>query len=425
MLGAPFKLFQAPSSGKDAYSVVLTNETQVVACNSDGSLKAGELDRAITDIQVYRGNTLLTWNVDWVIDETIFTGAYFSAYMSSIKLSYFENGSISGTCEIGIMIGTIYIYKTFSVTKVIDVPVPFTTKEPWSTSSVFQNGQYLRYEGKVYIWTYPYPGNSALNPKDDIISNPITTHWKGYEIWELVATDFLLSRLIKAEEIDVDSLVAKLLKTANSGPRVEIFGSMLNVYGNFANPNIKFGVNANGQAVLTYYDNNGNKIYDLGPKGFDWGSIVPASWSSTRLTKICNVLTGNSIPTWGNITSQALTSVKNVSASTGSDYYQYYAGSNPALTDADRINEQYLFVYQYVNSSKIEDGWYARSTNGHLQYMSHNTQNWIKPEPGAIYEYAAGVRDQDPIYMDMIVEYIGGMPVREINIFWNQLIVEY
>lgn len=425
MLGAPFKLSQAPSSGKDAYSVVLTNETQVVACNSDGSLKAGELDIAITDIQVYKGNALLTWNVDWVIDETIFTGAYFSAYMSSIKLSYFESGSISGTCEIGIMIGPIYIYKTFSVTKVIDVPVPFTTKEPWSVSSVFQNGQYLRYEGKVYIWSYPYPGNSVLNPKDDIINNPITTHWKGYEIWELVATDLLLSRLIKAEEIDVDSLVAKLLKTANSGPRVEIYGSMLNVYGNFANPNIKFGVNANGQAVLTYYDNNGNKIYDLGPKGFDWGSIVPASWSSTRLTKICNVLSGDSIPSWGNIDSQTLTSIKDVSASTGSDYYQYYAGSNPALTDADRINEQYLFVYQYVNSSKIEDGWYARSTNGHLQYMSDNTQNWIKPEPGAIYEYTAGVRDQDPIYMDTIVEYIGGIPVREINIIWNELIIEY
>ena len=143
------------------------------------------------------------------------------------------------------------------------------------------------------------------------------------------------------------------------------------------------------------------------------------------MTKICNVQSGDTIPTWGAITSQALTSIKDVSSTTGSNYYQYYAGSNPTLTDADRVNEKYLFVSKSVDSSKIPDGWYARSTNGHLQYMSDNTPNWIKPEPDAIYEYTAGVRDQDPIYMDTIVEYIGSIPVREINIFWSELVKEY
>ena len=238
-----------------------------------------------------------------------------------------------------------------------------------------------------------------------------------------VYTSFLLARLIKASEIDVDTLVAKLLKTANSGPRVEVVGSMLNVYGNFNNPNIKFGVNANGQAVLTYYDNNGNKIYDLGPKGFDWGSIVPSSWSSTRLTKICDVLSGDVRPTWSNITSQALTSIKDVSDTTGSNYYQYYAGSNPALTEEDYINEHYLFVNESVIGNKMPDGWYARSITGNMQYMSNNTHNWIKPDPNAIYEFTYGVQDQDPIYMDQIIEYVGGVVTRQIDVYWNNMII--
>jgi hypothetical protein len=93
------------------------------------------------------------------------------------------------------------------------------------------------------------------------------------------------------------------------------------------------------------------------------------------LTKICNVQSGDTIPTWGAITSQALTSFKNVTASTGSNYYQYYAGSNPTLTDADRVNEKYLFVSESVSSSKIPDGWYAYSTSceQYLQYMARNT----------------------------------------------------
>ena len=239
-----------------------------------------------------------------------------------------------------------------------------------------------------------------------------------------VYTSFLLARKIKASEIDVDTLVPKLLKTANSGPRIEIYGSILNVYGNFANPNIRFGINANGQAVLTYYDNNGNKIYDLGPKGFDWGSIVPSSWSGTKLTKVCNVQSGDALPSWSAITSQAITSIKDVSDTTGSNYYQYYAGSNPSLTEADRVNEKYLFVSKDVASSKIADGWYSYSTNEqHLQYMSHNTYNWIKPDPSAIYEFTSGVKDQDPIYMDQILEYVGGVVTRQIDVYWNELII--
>lgn len=424
MISASFHFSLAP---EDAISVILSNESHVVACAGDGTPRGGELAKANTQVSVYRGSIPLTYDTDWTVDEYVSDGAIFSRLDDVISLTSFDANSMGGYCDITIMLlpQQKYITKRFSVTRNIETPTPFCTGEPWSLNAAYVNGQYLYYENIVYKWSYYKAGNSTVNPKDDIANNPTVTHWKAYPNWEILATDIALARLIKASEIDVDSLVAKLLKTANSGPRVEIFGSMLNVYGNFANPNIRFGVNANGQAVLTYYDNNGNKIYDLGPKGFDWGSIVPSSWSTIRLTKICNVLTNDAIPSWYNITSQALTSFKNVTASTGSDFYQYYAGSNPSLTETDRANEKYLFVSESVGSSKIEDGWYAYSASGeqYLQYMSEGTNNYIKPDNSAIYENSAGVIDHDPIYTYILYEYVNGVQTRQINVFWNGNIV--
>lgn len=437
--------------GSDALNVILTNESQSVACNADGTLKSGELAKAVTQIQVYKGTTLLTYNKDWSIDELVSDGGNFTKSNDSVSLTSFNTGSNSAYCDIAVMIGSDYIYKRFSVTKSKDGQTGGTGKAgltfretEWASGVYFRNDVDLdtspRYLDIVIVYNSSGGLTTPLGVKFDIYEakaahNGVvsaadnkpgsgvswSTYWQQVNQMLPIYTPLLLARLIKASEIDVDTLVAKLLKTANSGPRIEIYGSMLNVYGNFANPNIRFGVNANGQAVLTYYDNNGNKIYDLGPKGFDWGSIIPSSWSTLRLTKICDVITNDAIPSWDNVTSQAYTSFKNVTANSGAVYYQYYAGSNPSLTEADRANEKYLFVSENVNGSKIPDGWYAYSTSGeqYLQYMSEGTNNYIKPEDPAIYENADGVIDHDPIYTYILYEYVGGVQTRQISVFWN------
>jgi hypothetical protein len=49
---------------------------------------------------------------------------------------------------------------------------------------------------------------------------------------------------------------------------VDIENGTIRIFGqNKSTPNIVFGVNKNGNAVLTYYNNNGEKMYDLGPSG--------------------------------------------------------------------------------------------------------------------------------------------------------------
>lgn len=75
---------------------------------------------------------------------------------------------------------------------------------------------------------------------------------------------------LKADTTTVSNdLVVSKLKTAEAGARIEASGTMMQVYGKMA-LNIQFGVDANGYAVLSYYNNNGVKLYDLGPNGLNY-----------------------------------------------------------------------------------------------------------------------------------------------------------
>lgn len=113
------------------------------------------------------------------------------------------------------------------------------------------------------------------------------------------------------------------------------------MFGEFSSPNIRFGVNASGYAVLTYYDNNGNKLYDLGPQGIDWGSIVQPSWSTTKLTPVSALQLGDVYPDWDDVATyhQGYVAVNNITTNTGNTYYKYYSGSNPTITQEQRAQE--------------------------------------------------------------------------------------
>ena len=70
--------------------------------------------------------------------------------------------------------------------------------------------------------------------------------------------------------LNADLIAAKVLESLGSnGARVAISDGMMEFFGsvNKTKPNIRFGLNSEGSAVLSYYDNNGNFLYDLGPAG--------------------------------------------------------------------------------------------------------------------------------------------------------------
>lgn len=70
---------------------------------------------------------------------------------------------------------------------------------------------------------------------------------------------------------------AQRLETEGAEAAVKIEGGMIAVLGRAGVPNIKFGVNSDGYAVMQYFDNAGNMLYDLGPAGLAKISMQKAS----------------------------------------------------------------------------------------------------------------------------------------------------
>lgn len=79
-----------------------------------------------------------------------------------------------------------------------------------------------------------------------------------------------IAALFKNGMLNADLIAAKVLESLGSnGARVVINDGIMEFFGsiNKTQPNIRFGLNSEGSAVLSYYDNAGNFLYDLGPGG--------------------------------------------------------------------------------------------------------------------------------------------------------------
>lgn len=79
-----------------------------------------------------------------------------------------------------------------------------------------------------------------------------------------------IAALFKDGMLNADLIAAKVLESLGSnGARVAISDGIMEFFGsvNKTMPNIRFGLNSEGSAVLSYYDNNGDLLYDLGPDG--------------------------------------------------------------------------------------------------------------------------------------------------------------
>lgn len=80
---------------------------------------------------------------------------------------------------------------------IFETPIYRAGKTPWASINRYNNGEYIEYEGLIYLWNFPIKGNSTKNPKDDVASNPLTTKWKVYEISDLLAARILLADFAK------------------------------------------------------------------------------------------------------------------------------------------------------------------------------------------------------------------------------------
>lgn len=91
-----------------------------------------------------------------------------------------------------------------------------------------------------------------------------------------------------ADGLNTSLVKAERLETKGEEAVVKIADGMISVYGRANAPNIRFGVNAEGYAVMEYYDNAGNLLYDLGPAGMSTIKIQAAAISAQQFYPVTN-----------------------------------------------------------------------------------------------------------------------------------------
>lgn len=80
--------------------------------------------------------------------------------------------------------------------------------------------------------------------------------------------------MLNSNLINADKIMARQLQTTGSnGQSVSIENGLMEVYGTNGRCNIQFGVNREGEAILSYFDKNGKWLYDLGPNKLDGGQL--------------------------------------------------------------------------------------------------------------------------------------------------------
>ena len=114
----------AGAAGKDACTVLLTNEAHTVACDANGNPLPGELAKAKTKVNVYRGTTKLT-----VVSSGATTGQFYITSMTVTGGTFVWDGSDGVKCTamtadtasctfcVYLESTSVYVEKTFVVTK--------------------------------------------------------------------------------------------------------------------------------------------------------------------------------------------------------------------------------------------------------------------------------------------------------------------
>ena len=237
-----------------------------------------------------------------------------------------------------------------------------------------------------------------------------TGKWQLMNWFKSIATDLALARKIKAEEIDVDNFIARNMRTANSGARMEAFGSEQNFYNENGVKQMQIGI-VNGNVVLTYFATDGSKLYDLGPGGFNWGAVKPASWTEYKAKS----LNQTSTPTIYDVTSKVSNWNYKEGAIAGEFFYSYYVGVNPSITEADRAKEKYIYMYQNLSGGYIPNGWYLNPAIPRFASGEYASQ-W-NADPKVLRNQT--LNSKSSLRYRELLYFVGGLVADEMKVAWN------
>lgn len=121
----------------------------------------------------------------------------------------------------------------------------------------------------------------------EITSRGVTLYGEKIKVENTLSTgQTTTAALFTDGAINAALILAQMLTSQGlNGQMVRIADGLINIYGKAGTANIRFGLNSSGQAVLSYYDDNGNFLYDLGPAGIASMSKVDAKITSAQYIK--------------------------------------------------------------------------------------------------------------------------------------------
>lgn len=121
----------------------------------------------------------------------------------------------------------------------------------------------------------------------EITSKGVTLYGEKIKVENTLSTgQTTTAALFTDGAINAALILAQMLTSQGlNGQMVRIADGLINIYGKAGTANIRFGLNSSGQAVLSYYDDNGNFLYDLGPSGVASMSKTNAKITSAQYIK--------------------------------------------------------------------------------------------------------------------------------------------
>lgn len=96
---------------------------------------------------------------------------------------------------------SIYVYEDAARTKEIDSkqvniiaanPTPFPRSDDWNVENVYKNGEYLKEDNVLYMWTSRVSGNTEISPKEWIEAHQESGLWTPYPYDKLIAAEIAL-----------------------------------------------------------------------------------------------------------------------------------------------------------------------------------------------------------------------------------------
>lgn len=155
--------------------------------------------------------------------------------------------------------------------------------------------------------------------------------------------------MLNSNLINADKIMARQLQTTGSnGQSVSIENGLMRVYGTNGRCNIEFGVNSNGEAILSYYDKDGKWLYDLGPNKLDGGQLTESTLDGDKYVTAASFFKTNdffTLETYINVT------VKQVRR----EYSQRLFGNNLFFNDDQEIANNNAAHMGYKPFEKVSD----------------------------------------------------------------------